>query len=49
MMPDADKMAQQARRPASCTELFTAFTRLALQGFGGVLPVAQAVATRADQ
>lgn len=29
--------------PASCTELFTAFTALALQGFGGVLAVAQRV------
>lgn len=29
------------RHPASCTELFNAFTRLALQGFGGVLAVAQ--------
>lgn len=28
-------------RPASSTELFVAFTRLALQGFGGVLAVAQ--------
>jgi chromate transporter len=28
------------RRPANCGELFRAFTRLALQGFGGVLPVA---------
>lgn len=28
------------RKPASCTELFLVFTRLALQGFGGVLPVA---------
>jgi chromate transporter len=28
-------------RPASLTELFIAFTRLALQGFGGVLAVAQ--------
>jgi chromate transporter len=28
-------------RPASCGALFWAFTRLALQGFGGVLPVAQ--------
>lgn len=27
--------------PASCGELFRAFTRLALQGFGGVLAVAQ--------
>ena len=29
------------RAPASLRELFFAFTRLALQGFGGVLPVAQ--------
>jgi chromate transporter len=29
------------RAPASPRELFTAFTRLALQGFGGVLAVAQ--------
>jgi chromate transporter len=28
------------RRPAGCGELFRVFTRLALQGFGGVLPVA---------
>ena len=28
-------------RPASCTELFNAFTAIALQGFGGVLAVAQ--------
>ena len=28
------------RRPAGCGELFRAFNRLALQGFGGVLPVA---------
>lgn len=27
--------------PATCRELFFAFQRLALQGFGGVLPVAQ--------
>ncbi|MBP6901097.1 MAG: chromate transporter [Burkholderiaceae bacterium] len=27
-------------RPTSCTQLFWAFTRLALQGFGGVLPIA---------
>lgn len=39
-MPASDEMAV-ARRPTSCTELFTVFTRLALQGFGGVLPVAQ--------
>lgn len=30
-----------APAPRSPGELFTAFTRLALQGFGGVLPVAQ--------
>jgi chromate transporter len=29
------------RAPASCGELFRVFTRLAMQGFGGVLPVAQ--------
>jgi len=33
--------AAATRRPGSCTELFIVFTRLALQGFGGVLPVAQ--------
>jgi chromate transporter len=32
-----------APRPRSSGELFLAFTRLALQGFGGVLPVAQRV------
>ncbi|HSV68846.1 MAG TPA: chromate transporter [Methylibium sp.] len=30
-------------RPASCTQLFLAFSALALQGFGGVLAVAQRV------
>ena len=30
-----------AARPAGVAELFWAFNRLALQGFGGVLPVAQ--------
>lgn len=35
MAGDAD-----LRRPAGCGELFRAFNRLALQGFGGVLPVA---------
>jgi chromate transporter len=34
--PDAE-----LRRPASPRELFTVFTSMALQGFGGVLPVAQ--------
>jgi chromate transporter len=33
-------MAAPLRRPANCTALFRSFTRLALQGFGGVLPVA---------
>ena len=28
-------------RPQSLTELFVEFTRLALQGFGGVLAIAQ--------
>jgi chromate transporter len=39
-------MEQDSRplaRPASLTELFIAFTALALQGFGGVLAVAQRV------
>ena len=31
----------QTLPPRSCGELFVAFTGLALQGFGGVLPVAQ--------
>ena len=31
---------QSLRQPASCGELFSVFNRLALQGFGGVLPVA---------
>jgi chromate transporter len=34
---------QSLARPASPTELFTAFNALALQGFGGVLAVAQRV------
>lgn len=36
--PDPDTAAA---RPRSVTDLFLAFNRLALQGFGGVLPVAQ--------
>ena len=37
-----DEAVDEARpRPASLGELFFAFNRLALQGFGGVLPVAQ--------
>ncbi len=38
-LPSTGAAALQA--PASLTELFLAFTSLALQGFGGVLPVAQ--------
>ena len=38
--PDADAAVPALRRPASCAELFCVFNRLALQGFGGVLPVA---------
>ena len=34
-------MPEAVPRPASATDLFRAFNRLALQGFGGVLPVAQ--------
>jgi chromate transporter len=37
----ADETVDDAPRPASPGELFLAFNRLALQGFGGVLPVAQ--------
>ena len=37
-MPDPDTALE---RPASQRAMFMAFTRLALQGFGGVLPVAQ--------
>ena len=44
-MPDTDTgtpiEAVPTARPASLTELFVAFTLLALQGFGGVLAVAQ--------
>ncbi len=39
-MPEVDDSLAALRRPADCTELFRAFNRLALQGFGGVLPVA---------
>ena len=41
--PANDDDAAALARPASCTELFIAFTALALQGFGGVLAVAQRV------
>jgi len=42
MSAPAPEAAQDTapRRPASCTDLFRTFSRLALQGFGGVLPVA---------
>ncbi len=42
-MPEAVSAADswQAARPARVADLFWAFNRLALQGFGGVLPVAQ--------
>jgi chromate transporter len=33
--------AESLRAPRSCAELFIVFNRLALQGFGGVLPIAQ--------
>jgi chromate transporter len=32
---------EEVRRPTSCGELVRVFTRLSLQGFGGVLPIAQ--------
>ena len=39
---DAPQLPDDAplRQPASCGEVFRVFNRLALQGFGGVLPVA---------
>jgi chromate transporter len=37
--PDANA-AERLRQPASCIDLFRVFNRLALQGFGGVLPIA---------
>jgi chromate transporter len=41
-MPEAASGASMARaRPASPWAMFRAFNRLAMQGFGGVLPVAQ--------
>jgi chromate transporter len=40
-MPEA--APQPLRTPASPADLFRVFNRLALQGFGGVLPVAQRV------
>jgi chromate transporter len=40
-MPPEDADLQTLERPASPRELYRAFMHLALQGFGGVLPVAQ--------
>lgn len=37
----ADPLRPEVLSPRSPSELFFAFTRLALQGFGGVIPVAQ--------
>ena len=39
--PNVAPAGSTAAGPASLTEIFLAFNRLALQGFGGVLPVAQ--------
>jgi len=38
-VPDTARLP--LRQPQSCGELFRVFTRMALQGFGGVLAVAQ--------
>lgn len=40
-MPTAPPRIGQRPRPAGCRALFIAFSRLSLQGFGGVLPIAQ--------
>lgn len=40
-MPDQQIKAQQPTSPTSLWDLFVAFTLLAMQGFGGVLAVAQ--------
>lgn len=40
-MPESEREPQGLRTPASPTEVFRVFNGLALQGFGGVLPVAQ--------
>lgn len=40
-MPEQQVKAQQATSPTSLWDLFVAFTLLAMQGFGGVLAVAQ--------
>ncbi len=38
--PGAAAPTEPARQPGSCAELYLVFQRLALQGFGGVVPVA---------
>jgi chromate transporter len=40
-MADGGDASDATRRPRSLGELFAAFNRMSLQGFGGVLPVAQ--------
>lgn len=40
-MPDQQVKAPQPSSPTSLRDLFVAFTLLAMQGFGGVLAVAQ--------
>lgn len=40
-VPDLEPAAEVLAEPRSCGHLFWVFTRLALQGFGGVLAVAQ--------
>ena len=40
-MPESNETAIALRQPASIGEVFRVFNRLALQGFGGVLAVAQ--------
>lgn len=37
----SDPASDAPRAPESCGELFRVFTRMSLQGFGGVLPIAQ--------
>ena len=41
MTPMSESTADRPARPRSKTELFLTFNALALQGFGGVLAVAQ--------
>ena len=46
---DADKAGTHQPAPASSADLFLAFTLLALQGFGGVIAVAQRVLVEQKQ